>query len=61
MDFKERVQKEIKKEELGNLWQKICGAYMQGGVKQIKLELDSLIAEQKENYKHVLKKLEKML
>jgi hypothetical protein len=61
MGYKEKIQVEIKKEKLKNLWQKICEAYEEGGVDQIKLELDSLITELKENYKQVLKKIEKML
>ena len=61
MTYKEKVQKEIKEEKLRNLWQKICEAYVKGGVEQIKLELDSLVGELKENYKQVLEKLKKML
>ena len=61
MTYKEKVQDEIKEEKLRNLWQEICKSYEQGGVEQIKLELNSLVSELKKNYSQVLKKLEEML
>jgi hypothetical protein len=61
MGYKEKIQYEIKKEELRDLWQKIYEAYEEGGAGQIELELNSLVAKLKENYKQTLKKLEEML
>jgi len=61
MGYKEKIQDEIKKEELKDLWRKIYEAYETGGAGQIELELNSLVAKPKENYKQTLKKLEEML
>ena len=61
MAYRDRVQGEIKKEELRNLWQKICEAYVQGGVEQIKSTLISRIDEIKKDYKQQLENLKKML
>jgi ABC-type transporter Mla MlaB component len=61
MTHRERVQGEIKKEELRNLWQKICDAYVQGGVEQIKSTLVSRIDEIRKDYKQQLENLNKML
>ena len=35
MAYKEKVQNEIKKDNLKNLWEKICESYEQGGKEQI--------------------------
>ena len=61
MAYRDRVQGEIKKEELRNLWQKICEAYVQGGVEQIKSTLNSRIAKIKNDYEQLLENLKKML
>jgi len=61
MAYRDRVQGEIKKEELRNLWQKICEAYVQGGVEQIKSTLISRIDEIKKDYEQQLENLKKML
>ena len=61
MAYRDRVQGEIKKEELRNRWQKICEAYVQGGVEQIKSTLISRIDEIKKDYKQQLENLKKML
>lgn len=61
MNYKERIQDEIKKEELRDLWQKIYEAYQEGGARKIELKLNSLVASLKENYKQTLKKLQEML
>ncbi len=61
MAYRDRVQGEIKKEELRNLWQKICEAYMQGRVEKIKSTLISRIDEIKKDYKQQLENLKKML
>ncbi len=61
MTYKERVQDEIKEERLRGLWQKICEAYEQSGVEQIKSVLISRIDEMKKDYGKQLKNLEKML
>jgi len=61
MTYKERVQNEIKKEELRNLWQEICESYEQGGVEQIKSTLNSRTGKIKKDYGQQLENLEKML
>lgn len=61
MAYRDRVQGEIKKEELRNLWQKICKAYEQGGSEQIKSTLNYQIYEIKKDYKQQLEKLRRML
>ena len=61
MTYKEKVQDEIKEEKLRNLWQKICEAYVQGRVEQIKSTLISRIDEIKKDYKQQLENLKKML
>jgi len=59
--YREKVQSYIEKENLKKLWEDICNAYEQGGVKQIKLFLDRRISYLKKDYQKVLKKLENML
>jgi len=61
MPYKEKVQKEIKKEKLRNLWKEICESYEQGGVEQIKSTLNSRIGKIKKDYEQLLENLEKML
>jgi len=61
MAYKEKVQNEIKKDELRNLWQEICESYEQGGVEQIKSTLNSRIGKVKKDYEQVLENLKKML
>ncbi|HUU87958.1 MAG TPA: hypothetical protein VMX17_09405 [Candidatus Glassbacteria bacterium] len=61
MDYKERLQEEIKEEKLRNLWQEICESYEQGGVEHIKLSLNSRIGKIKKDYEQLLENLEKML
>lgn len=61
MDYKEKVQNKIKKDELRNLWEKIYESYEQGGVEQIKLTLNELISSVKQDYKELIEKLEKIL
>ena len=61
MPYKEKVQKEIKKEKLRNLWKEICESYEQGGVEQIKSTLNSRICKIKKDYEQLLENLEKML
>ncbi len=61
MAYKEKVQNEIKKDELKNLWEEICESYEQGGAEQIKSTLHGRIINIKENYRGVLENLEKML
>jgi len=61
MVYKEKIQNEIKKEKLRNLWQEICESYEQGGVEQIKLVLNPRIGKIKKDYGQLLENLEKML
>jgi len=61
MAYSDRVQGEIKKEELRNLWQKVCEAYMHGGIEQIKSILISRIDDIKRNYQEQLENLNKMI
>jgi len=61
MVYKEKVQNEIKKDDLKNLWQEICESYEQGGVEKIKKELNSRTEKIKKDYKQVIEELEKML
>jgi hypothetical protein len=61
MSYKEKIQDEIKKEELRDLWQKMYKAYEEGRVGQIELELNSFVIKLKESYKQALKKLEEIL
>lgn len=61
MDYKEKVQNKIKKDELRNLWENIFESYEQGGVEQIKLTLNELISSVKQDYKELIEKLEKTL
>ena len=61
MTYKERVQGEIKKEELRNLWQEICEDYVQGGVGKIKSTLISRLNEIKKDYEQQLENLKKIL
>lgn len=61
MPYKEKVQKEIKKEKLRNLWKEICESYEQGGVEQIKSTLNSRIDKIKKDYEQLLENLEKTL
>ena len=61
MTYKEKVQKEIKKEKLRNLWQEIYESYEQGGVEQIKSTLNARIGKIKKDYEKLLENLEKML
>ncbi len=61
MDYKEKVQNKIKKDELRNLWENIFESYEQGGVEQIKLTLNELISSVKQDYKELIEKLEKIL
>jgi len=61
MTYKEKVQNEIKKDELRNLWKEICESYEQGGVEQIKSTLNSPIDKIKKDYGQLLENLEKML
>ena len=61
MVYKEKVPNEIKKDELRNLWWKICESYEQGGVEQIKSMFHSRIDEIKKDYKQLLTNLEEML
>lgn len=61
MGYKERVQDEIKQEELRDLWQKISRSYEQGGIDQVKSELNSLLSGIKKDYRQALERLGKML
>lgn len=61
MTYREIVQSEIKKEELNNLWEKICEAYEEGGVEQVKSILNEQISTIKRDYQEVLEKLGEML
>jgi len=61
MIYKEKVQNEIKEEKLRNFWKEICESYEQGGVEQIKSELNSRIGKIKKDYEQLLENLEKML
>ena len=61
MTYKEKIQDEIKEENLRNLWQEICESYEQGGVEQIKSTLNSRIGKIKKEYGQLLENLEKML
>jgi len=61
MGYKEKVEEEIKKDKLKNLWREIFEAYERGGVEEIKLKLNSITGELIENYKQLLERLVKML
>lgn len=61
MRYKELVLKELKETKLKNLWQEIYKAYEQGGIEQVKIELDSLLYQKKKEYKHLLQMLEKYI
>ena len=61
MTYREIVQSEIKKEELKNLWEKICEAYGVGRVEQVKSTLNERISTIKRDYQEVLEKLGEML
>ena len=61
MAYKEKVQNEIKKDELKNLWEKICESYEQGGMEHIKSTLNEQISTITKDHQEVLKKLERML
>lgn len=61
MTYREIVQSEIKKEELKNLWEKICEAYGVGGVEQVKSTLNERISTIKRDYHEALEKIGEML
>ena len=61
MAYKEKVQNKIKKDELKNLWEKICESYEQGGMEHVKSTLNERISTINKDYQEVLKKLEEML
>ena len=61
MDYKEKVQNKIKKDELRILWENILESYERGGVEQIELTLNELINTVKQDYKELIEKLEKIL
>lgn len=61
MGYEEKVEDEIKQEELRDLWQKISSSYEQGGNDQVKSDINSLLNEIKKDYKQILERLGKML
>lgn len=61
MDYKEKVQNEIKKDKLRDIWEKICESYKQGGMDQIKSTLNKRTSELRKDYQEQIDKLEEML
>lgn len=61
MPYKEKVNGEIDKDELKNLWEKICEAYEQGGSEQVELVLDELASNFKIDYQKSFENLEEIL
>lgn len=61
MAYKEKIQNGIKKDELRDLWEKICESYEKGGVEQIKSILNQRISKFRKDYQQQIEKLEKML
>jgi len=61
MAYKEKVQNEIKKDELNNLWEKICESYEQGVMEHVKSTINERISTINKDYQEVLKKLKEIL
>ena len=61
MTYREKVQNEINNEKLIKLSEKICEAYEQGGVEQVKSTIDGRLDTINRDYQEVIKKLGELL
>jgi len=61
MTYKEKIQREIKEDNLRELWEKIAESYEQGGVDSVKVKLNSIAEKIKDDYENALEDLKNML